>query len=58
MEKFKCGEPQKTYVSKRLNWFLWLVHYKIPEDPIIKVEVFKKRKDAYNFYRTLKGKIK
>jgi len=55
MEKLKCGKPEKSYVSKIMNWFLWVVFYKTSKNSTVKAEVFKKKKDAYGFYKTLKG---
>lgn len=51
----KCGKPEKSYFSKVMNWFVWVVPYKKEPCGIIYSKVFnkKQRKAAYNFYKTL-----
>lgn len=51
----KCGKPYKSFVSKVMNWCIWVVTYRETETSVIQAETFGKRKDAYNFYKTLKG---
>ena len=50
---YKLGKPQKSYVSKIINWFLWLVMYKKSKNSVVFAKTFKTEEEAYNFYESL-----
>lgn len=56
IKMYRCGKPEKSYFSKAFGWFVWVVPYKKEPCGIIYSKVFnkKQKKEAYNFYETLK----